>query len=203
MSAAACRAPSTCWRGDVPRRAAHHAGPSVRQRPLLPGRGASHRHQYPRSGLDHRRHPCPGPGDAGREREILRLVDKYGRETVASGFAAVQDYVERAVRQRLAALPDGEWETQDFIDRDPSGSEGMIPIKVKITIEGDKVDLRFHRQPSDHRLDLQFRVRGHILRRRRRHEDVLPRPAAELRLLSRVRDHRARGTSSTRNGRSR
>ncbi|GGC44940.1 hydantoinase B/oxoprolinase family protein [Chelatococcus reniformis] len=72
------------------------------------------------------------------EREILRLVDKYGRDTVETGLAAVQDYVERAVRQRLAAIPDGEWETQDFIDRDPASGEGMIPIKVKLTIKGDK-----------------------------------------------------------------
>ena len=50
----------------------------------------------------------------------------------------MQDYVERALRQRLAALPDGEWETQDFIDRDPAGEEGMIPIKVKLTIRGDR-----------------------------------------------------------------
>jgi N-methylhydantoinase B len=73
------------------------------------------------------------------EREILRLVDKYGKETVLAGFAGVQDYVERAMRQRLAALPDGVWETQDFVDRDPVAGEGMIPIKVKMTITGDKV----------------------------------------------------------------
>jgi N-methylhydantoinase B len=72
------------------------------------------------------------------EREILRLVGKYGRETVETGLSEVQDYVERAMRQRLAALPDGVWETQDFIDRDPAGSEGMIPIKVKLTIKGEK-----------------------------------------------------------------
>src|SRR5580704_9528473 len=72
------------------------------------------------------------------EREILRLVGKYGRQTVETGLSAVQDYVERAVRLRLAALPDGEWETQDFIDRDPAGKEGLIPIKVKLTIRGDK-----------------------------------------------------------------
>jgi N-methylhydantoinase B len=72
------------------------------------------------------------------EREILRLVGKYDRETVETGLSEVQDYVERAMRQRLAALPDGVWETQDFIDRDPSGSEGLIPIKVKLTIKGDK-----------------------------------------------------------------
>ena len=72
------------------------------------------------------------------EREILRLVDKYGRDTVTTGMAEVQDYVERAMRQRIAALPDGEWETQDFIDRDPAGAEGLIPIKVKLTIRGDR-----------------------------------------------------------------
>lgn len=72
------------------------------------------------------------------EREILRLVGKYGRDTVETGLAAVQDYVERSARQRIAALPDGEWETVDFIDRDPAGGEGMIPIRIKMTIRGDK-----------------------------------------------------------------
>ncbi|MFN3261072.1 MAG: hydantoinase B/oxoprolinase family protein [Pikeienuella sp.] len=72
------------------------------------------------------------------QRDILRLVEKYGVETVEAGFAEVQDYVERAVRTRLAALPDGEWATQDFIDRDPAGSEGLIPIKIRMTIKGDK-----------------------------------------------------------------
>src|SRR6266568_293823 len=72
------------------------------------------------------------------EREILRLVNKYGRDTVETGLAAVQDYVERSVRQRIASLPDGEWETVDFIDRDPTGGEGMIPIRIKMTIKGDR-----------------------------------------------------------------
>ncbi|WP_200840946.1 hydantoinase B/oxoprolinase family protein, partial [Geminicoccus flavidas] len=73
------------------------------------------------------------------EREILRLVDKYGKDTVLEGFREVQNYVERATRQRIAALPDGSWETVDYIDRDPAGGEGMIPIKVKLTIKGDEV----------------------------------------------------------------
>ncbi len=40
------------------------------------------------------------------EREILRLVGKYGRNTVQAGFAGVQDYVEHVLRQRLSALPE-------------------------------------------------------------------------------------------------
>ena len=60
-------------------------------------------------------------------REILRLVEKYGKQTLLTGFADVQNYVERAVRQRLSALPDGVWETQDFIDQRPLGRRGDDP----------------------------------------------------------------------------
>jgi N-methylhydantoinase B len=36
-------------------------------------------------------------------------------------------------------MPDGVWETEDYIDYDPSIGEGLIPIKVKMTIEGDQL----------------------------------------------------------------
>jgi N-methylhydantoinase B len=73
------------------------------------------------------------------EQEILRLVDKYGRETILTAFQEVQDYVERLTRLRVAELPDGVWETEDYMDLDPSQGEGMIPIRVKMTIEGDQL----------------------------------------------------------------
>ena len=71
------------------------------------------------------------------EREILRLVGKYGRDTVVTAFGEVQDYVERLTRNRLAELPDGTWETQDYIDYDPAEGEGLVPVRVKLTIDGD------------------------------------------------------------------
>ncbi|AXC50751.1 hydantoinase B/oxoprolinase family protein [Paracoccus suum] len=73
------------------------------------------------------------------EREIHRLVKKYGKDTVLAGFAQVQDYVERATLQQLSALPKGTWETVDFMDRDHGKGEGLIPIKVKLTLTGDKI----------------------------------------------------------------
>lgn len=73
------------------------------------------------------------------ERELQRLVGKYGRDQVTQGMDAVQDYVERAVRQRIADLPDGTWEAVDYIDRDPGAGEGMIPIHIKMTIKGDQI----------------------------------------------------------------
>ncbi|MEM5541933.1 hydantoinase B/oxoprolinase family protein [Sulfitobacter sp. AS92] len=73
------------------------------------------------------------------ERELQRLVGKYGRDQVTQGMEEVQDYVERAVRQRISDLPDGTWEAVDYIDRDPGAGEGMIPIHIKMTIKGDEI----------------------------------------------------------------
>jgi N-methylhydantoinase B len=71
---------------------------------------------------------------------VLRLVRKYGKDTIVSAFAEVQDYVERFTRARIAALPDGVWECEDYVDFDPNGSgDGLIPIHVKMTIQGDQV----------------------------------------------------------------
>jgi N-methylhydantoinase B len=73
------------------------------------------------------------------EQEVMRLVAKYGRETIVQAFAEVQDYVERLTRQRISELPDGSWETEDYIDADPRMGDGMIPIRTKLTISGDQM----------------------------------------------------------------
>jgi N-methylhydantoinase B len=73
------------------------------------------------------------------EREIQRLCDKYGVDTIKKSFNEVQDYVEDMTRQRISELPDGTWETIDYIDVDPDEGEGLVPVKVKMTIDGDRV----------------------------------------------------------------
>jgi N-methylhydantoinase B len=73
------------------------------------------------------------------EKEVIRLVDRYGRDTIAQAFVDVQDYVEQLTRQRISEFPDGTWQSEDYIDADPQGDEGLIPIKVKMRIEGDQM----------------------------------------------------------------
>ena len=102
----------------------------------------------PGSSLSNTRAPADIEGDlqaqaeATRvcEREILRLVDKYSRDTIVTAFAEVQDYVEtphpradrRAARRRV-----GDGRTTSTPTR--RSSEGLIPIKVKMTIDGDQI----------------------------------------------------------------
>ncbi|WP_156856410.1 hydantoinase B/oxoprolinase family protein [Oceanobacillus sp. AG] len=73
------------------------------------------------------------------EKELLRLVDKYGVDTVLTAFDEVQDYVERLTRENIKELPNGTWETVDYIDMDPELGDGLIPIKVKMTINDDEI----------------------------------------------------------------
>ncbi len=73
------------------------------------------------------------------ENEIVRLVEKYGLDVIKKSFAEVQDYVETLTRQRIAHLPHGSWETEDYIDVDPAAGEGLIPIHIKMTLDGNSV----------------------------------------------------------------
>lgn len=69
------------------------------------------------------------------EREVLRLVKKYSKDTVVAAMQETQDYVERAVLHSLARLPQGEWETVDYMDADPAVGEGMVPIRIHLKLD--------------------------------------------------------------------
>ncbi|TQM13744.1 hydantoinase B/oxoprolinase family protein [Pseudonocardia kunmingensis] len=73
------------------------------------------------------------------EREVLRLADRYGTDTVVAAMGGVQDYVERIVRHRLTELPRGTWSTVDHLDADPGQPEGLVPVVVSMTIDEDGI----------------------------------------------------------------
>ncbi|HAT1548249.1 methylhydantoinase [Corynebacterium sp. HMSC06C06] len=73
------------------------------------------------------------------EREIHRLVDKYSGVTIRKALREVQDYVEDIVTARVKELPDGEWSTVDYIDLDPAREEGLVPVKVTMTIKDGRL----------------------------------------------------------------
>jgi N-methylhydantoinase B len=122
-----------------------HFGEGVRIPPVRIYDEGEYRRDIVRMIVSNTRAPDDAEGDclaqveatAVAEREVLRLVGKYGRDTVVTAFGEVQDYVERLTRKRLAELPDGSWETEDYIDFDPAEGEGLVPVRVKLTIEGD------------------------------------------------------------------
>ena len=137
--------------GSFDIRAKDMFGEAVRIPPVRLWDRGSYRADVGRLVAENTRDPAAIIGDmhaqaaatAVAEREVLRLVDKYGKDTVVTAFQEVQDYVERVTRQRIAELPDGVWETIDYLDCDPSAGEGMLPIPIRMEIKGDRVDYDF------------------------------------------------------------
>jgi N-methylhydantoinase B len=68
------------------------------------------------------------------EARLHELIAQHGLELVLTAFDTCQDYVERLTRARLAELPEGTWQTEDYIDRDPGAGEGMVPVRVRMTL---------------------------------------------------------------------
>ena len=49
----------------------------------------------------------------------------------------LHDYSERLVRAGIAAIPDGSYTAEDVLE----APEGDLPIRVKVTVRGDEVEL--------------------------------------------------------------
>jgi N-methylhydantoinase B len=76
------------------------------------------------------------------EREFLKLVGRYGRETVEDYVRELIDYAERLTPAAIAAWPKGTFRFEDHIDGD-GFSDTPIPIRVAITVREDSVLVDF------------------------------------------------------------
>jgi N-methylhydantoinase B len=77
----------------------------------------------------------------GAER-YLELIDRFGYQNVLAASAALMNYSERMMRQAIAALPDGTYRAEDYIDGfldSGNPAERDLRIAVAITIAGDEM----------------------------------------------------------------
>ncbi len=68
------------------------------------------------------------------ESRLLELHDRYGRDAYRRAVVEMMDQGELVARDRLAELPMGVYEAEDFMD-DDGLSDDPIPIRVKVTID--------------------------------------------------------------------
>ena len=76
------------------------------------------------------------------EAELLRLIDRYGHETLRQGMKEVTDYTERMTRAAIARIPDGVYEAEDYADTD-GFSEEPVRLRIKLTVAGDELAVDF------------------------------------------------------------
>jgi 5-oxoprolinase (ATP-hydrolysing) len=73
-------------------------------------------------------------------RRYVELLARYGKDTVLGAAQAWVDYSERMLRQEIAKVPDGVYETETgWLDDDGVNRGTMLPVNVKVVVEGDEL----------------------------------------------------------------
>lgn len=71
------------------------------------------------------------------EERILRLIERYGFETVLESVNYILEYSERRVRAEVARWPDGEYHGRSVCDSDFAGTLD-VNVDVTISVKGDR-----------------------------------------------------------------
>lgn len=77
---------------------------------------------------------------ASGERALVRLNERYGADEFRVYTPELHDYAERLVRAEIAALPDGVYEFEDYVDGLGAEPE-RIRFKASVAIRGDYIDI--------------------------------------------------------------
>ena len=78
------------------------------------------------------------------EKRLIELLDDYGDARIAAAFAQLADRAEALMRAEIAALPDGRYSFDDFLDNDGVKDEALR-IALDLTIAGDRLTLDMSR----------------------------------------------------------
>lgn len=77
-------------------------------------------------------------------RRLDALLDDYGDDTVRRAFAELSERAARLMRSHIAALPDGTYSCDDWLDNDGI-TDSPLRIALDLTIEGERLTLDFSR----------------------------------------------------------
>lgn len=77
------------------------------------------------------------------EQSVLRLLDKYGFDTVSECVTDIYDHAERMARDAIRQMPAGTWSAVDYCD--DNGIDRGVPVKVgvSITIDPEAAEVTF------------------------------------------------------------
>jgi N-methylhydantoinase B len=73
------------------------------------------------------------------EKRFLEMIRKYGAHDVLGAIDAIMDQSEARARERVAAMPDGVYEAESFMDDDGISVGKPVPIRVRVEVRGDRM----------------------------------------------------------------
>jgi N-methylhydantoinase B len=78
------------------------------------------------------------------ERRLIALLEEYGDGVVRTALTILSERAEALMRSNIAALPDGTYSYDDFLDND-GVTDAPIQIALDLIVKGDRMTLDFSR----------------------------------------------------------
>jgi N-methylhydantoinase B len=74
-------------------------------------------------------------------KRFLELIARYGEAPVLAAVDEIMDRSERRARLAVAAIPDGEYVAESFMDDDAVDNGKRVPIKVRVVVAGERMTI--------------------------------------------------------------
>ncbi|HZD39236.1 MAG TPA: hydantoinase B/oxoprolinase family protein [Terriglobales bacterium] len=77
------------------------------------------------------------------ERRLMELYGRYGAETIRACIEEMWSHSEKLARYAVAAIPDGEYQADSFLDNDGQELDKPVPVHVVVRVHGDEMTVDF------------------------------------------------------------
>jgi len=77
------------------------------------------------------------------ERRLTELYRRYGAETIRACIEEMWNHSEKLARDAVAAIPDGEYRAESFLDNDGQDLDKPVPVRVVVRVHGDEMIVDF------------------------------------------------------------
>jgi N-methylhydantoinase B/oxoprolinase/acetone carboxylase alpha subunit len=77
------------------------------------------------------------------ESRIVDLIDKYGLSTYQEMCVELKDYQERRMRELIRSIPNGVYESEEYVMDNDGISNDPVKVKVKVTVCDEQVEVDF------------------------------------------------------------
>ena len=77
------------------------------------------------------------------ERRLTELFQRYGSDTIRSCIEEMWNQSEKLARLAVAAIPNGEYRAESFMDNDGQEMAKPVPIRVAVRVHGDEMTVDF------------------------------------------------------------
>lgn len=77
------------------------------------------------------------------ESRIHKMLEKYGKDTVMECIKEDLDRSERRLRERISALPDGDYFYEDYLEYYDDGVLDPVLMRMKMSVKGDEIHADF------------------------------------------------------------